>query len=129
LPDCHSLACGSPEKFVPIDAALDAPVLPNGPNGASTNGASTDQSGVSRRSDESEPRPLACYGDHVAQRELQVFQGFEAADRADDEYYAALAPQERLEILLDLVAAYRESTGETSTRLERVYRVTELSRC
>jgi hypothetical protein len=64
----------------------------------------------------------------VAQRELQVFDGFAAADRADDEYYAALAPQERLEILLDLVAAYRESTGETSARLERIYHVTELSR-
>jgi hypothetical protein len=64
----------------------------------------------------------------VAQRELQLFHGFEAADRADDEYYAALAPQERLEILLDLVAAYRESTGETSTRFERVCCVTELSR-
>jgi hypothetical protein len=64
----------------------------------------------------------------VAQRELQVFHGFAAADRADDEYYAALAPQERLEILLDLVSAYRESTGETSARLERVCRVTELSR-
>jgi hypothetical protein len=61
-------------------------------------------------------------------REVQFFRGFEAAERADDEYYAGLAPQERLGILLDLVAAYRESTGETSTRLERVRRVTELSR-
>jgi hypothetical protein len=58
---------------------------------------------------------------------LQVFHGFEASDRADDEYYATLAPQERLEILLDIVAAYRESTGEASARLERVYRVTEFS--
>jgi hypothetical protein len=64
----------------------------------------------------------------VAQRELRVFQSFEAAERADDEYYAALAPEERLEILLDLVAAFRESTGEASERLERVCRVTELSR-
>ena len=63
----------------------------------------------------------------MAQRELQLFQGFEAAERADDEYYAALAPQERLDILLDLVAAYRESTGEASARLERICRVTELS--
>jgi len=64
----------------------------------------------------------------VAQREFQIFSSFEAAERADDEYYAALDPQERLGILLDLVAAYRESTGENSARLERVYRVTELSR-
>lgn len=63
----------------------------------------------------------------MAQREIQVFHGFEAADRADDEYYAGLAPQERLEILLDLIATYRESTGEASARLERVCRVTELA--
>ena len=61
----------------------------------------------------------------VAQREIQVFQGFEAADRVDDEYYAALAPQERFEILLDLVAPSRASTGEGSARLERVCRVTD----
>jgi hypothetical protein len=64
----------------------------------------------------------------VAQREVQIFRGFEAAERADDEYYAGLDPQQRLGILLDLVAAYRESTGETSERLERVCRVTDLSR-
>ena len=57
-----------------------------------------------------------------------MFRTFEDADRADDAYYAALKPQERLEILLDLVAAYRESTGEASARFERVCRVTELSR-
>lgn len=59
--------------------------------------------------------------------EMRVLQGFEAADRADDEYYAALAPLERLEILLDLVAAYREAAGEPSAGFERVYRVTQLS--
>ena len=64
----------------------------------------------------------------MAQREVQIFRGFEAAERADDEYYAGLDPQQRLGILLDLVAAYRESTGETSERLERVCRVTDLSR-
>ena len=64
----------------------------------------------------------------MAQREVQIFRSFEAAERADDEYYAGLDPQERLGILLDLVAAYRESTGETSERLERVCRVTDLSR-
>ena len=61
-------------------------------------------------------------------RELRVFSGFDAAKRADDEYYASLTPQERLDILLDIIAAYRESTGEASERLERVYRVVELSR-
>jgi hypothetical protein len=64
----------------------------------------------------------------VSQREVQIFHGFEAAERADNEYYAALAPQECLEILLDLVSAYREATGEASARFERVCRITELSR-
>jgi hypothetical protein len=58
---------------------------------------------------------------------LKVFRSFEEADQSDDEYYASLTPQERVDILLDMIAAYRESLGETSERLERVYRVIELS--
>ena len=46
----------------------------------------------------------------MPRRELQVIRGLEAevirrleaADGADDEYYVALAPEERLEILVDL---------------------------
>lgn len=64
----------------------------------------------------------------VTQRELRVFTSFAEADQADDEQYASLSPAERLNILLDLIAAHREATGEASTRFERVYRVTELSR-
>ena len=59
---------------------------------------------------------------------LKVFSSFEEAERADDEYYASLSPQERVDILLDMIAAYRESVGETEQRLERVYRVVELSK-
>jgi hypothetical protein len=73
-------------------------------------------------------RQRACYAPIVTARELSVYPSFEAAERADDEYYAALSPQERLTILLDIIAAHLESTGEASERLERVYRVTELSR-
>jgi len=58
---------------------------------------------------------------------LKVFSSFEEADQADDEYHASLSPQERVDILLDMIAAYRESLGETEQRLERVYRVVELS--
>jgi hypothetical protein len=58
---------------------------------------------------------------------LRVFDSFDDADRADDEYYASLTPQERVDILLDLIAAYRESLGEAGQRFERVYRVVELS--
>jgi hypothetical protein len=61
-------------------------------------------------------------------RVAQVFRSFEEADRADDQYYADLTPQERLDILLDLVERYRRSLGEAADRFERVYRVVELSR-
>ena len=59
--------------------------------------------------------------------DVQVFHSFEDAERAEDEYYACLTPEERLDILLDLIAAYQESLGEAATRFERVCRVTELS--
>ena len=58
---------------------------------------------------------------------LTVFRSFEEADRADDEYYASLTPQQRVDLLLDLIAAHRESLGEAGQRFERVYRVVELS--
>jgi hypothetical protein len=63
----------------------------------------------------------------MAALEVRVFSGFDAAERADDEYYASLTPQQRLDILLDMIAAYRESTGEASEGFERVYRVVHFS--
>lgn len=59
---------------------------------------------------------------------LQIFRSFEDAERADEAYYASLAPQQRVDILLDLVARYRETLGDAAAGFERVYRVTELSR-
>ena len=58
---------------------------------------------------------------------LKVFNSFEEADQADVDYYASLTSQERVDVLLDMIASYRESLGETGERLERVYRVIELS--
>ena len=58
---------------------------------------------------------------------LRVFSSFREAEEADRALYASLSPQERLEMLLDLVARQRESMGEATQRLERVYRVVELS--
>ena len=58
----------------------------------------------------------------------QVFRSFEEADRADDAYYASLTPEERLDILLDIIERYRSSLGEAAERFERVHRVIELSR-
>ena len=59
---------------------------------------------------------------------FQIFHSFEDADRADEAYYAGLTPQERVDILLDLIASYKESLGEAAARFERVYRVIELPR-
>ncbi|HVJ91424.1 MAG TPA: hypothetical protein VM580_16590 [Labilithrix sp.] len=61
-------------------------------------------------------------------KSVQVFHSFEEAERADEAYYASLTPQERVDLLLDLVASYRESMGEAAARFERVCRVIELER-
>jgi hypothetical protein len=62
------------------------------------------------------------------ERVVRVFTTFEDAERADEAYYASLTPQQRIEILLELVARHRESLGESPSRFERVHRVTELSK-
>ena len=61
------------------------------------------------------------------ERVAQVFGSFDEAERADDEYYASLTPEERLDILLAIIERYRSSLGESAERFERVYRVVELS--
>ena len=61
-------------------------------------------------------------------RHAEVFGSFQEAEEADRAFYAAMTPQQRLDLLLDLVAAERESLDETEQRFERVYRVVELSR-
>lgn len=60
-------------------------------------------------------------------RVVQVFKSFEEADEAEAEYYARLTPNERVDILLDIIAAYRESQGEAASRFERVCRVVDLA--
>ncbi len=59
---------------------------------------------------------------------IRPYDSLAEADAADDAYYASLAPQERLEILLELIEMYRTTQGEDSERLERVYRIDELER-
>jgi hypothetical protein len=64
----------------------------------------------------------------VMQRVARVFLTFEEAERADDQFYADLTPQERLDMLLELIARHRSALGESAERFERVHRVIELSR-
>jgi len=61
-------------------------------------------------------------------RVLQMFSSFEDADRADDQFYAQLAPEDRLAMLLEMIERQRSALGETASRFERVHHVVELSR-
>jgi len=61
------------------------------------------------------------------ERVVQMFSSFEEADAADDQFYADLTPEERLDILLELVERQRSTLGEAASRLERVHRIAELS--
>lgn len=60
------------------------------------------------------------------ERIVRQFESHAEADAADRTYYLSLTPRQRLEILFDLVQLYREKHG-CSERLERVYRIVELS--
>jgi hypothetical protein len=62
------------------------------------------------------------------ERLVQKFDSFDAADEAEHLYYARMSPEERLAILLEIVARTNESFGEAAERFERVCRVTELER-
>ena len=59
--------------------------------------------------------------DPNAKREFKVFSSFAEADEADYEYYRSLTGDEKLELMLKIMApAY-----EANPRFERVYRVVE----
>lgn len=60
-------------------------------------------------------------------RVVQIFRSFEDADEADDQFYAELTPEARLDMLLELVQRHRSALGEAASRLERVHRIAELS--
>ena len=57
--------------------------------------------------------------------EFMSFDSFEEADKYNEEYYASLTPDQRLEIALQIVSVY----NETYPRLEKVFRTAELGEC
>lgn len=57
---------------------------------------------------------------------VRVFHSFKESEKADRAYYLSLSPQERLEILFELID--RCHPHETQSRFERVYRVVKLER-
>jgi hypothetical protein len=66
--------------------------------------------------------------DSLRDAPVRLFHSFAEAEAADREYYRSLTPQERLDILLEMVARHRESLGEAGERLERVCRITQLGK-
>ena len=61
------------------------------------------------------------------ERRVQVFRSFDEAERAELDYYASLTPQQRVDLLLELVAAWREACGGSEEGIARVHRVVKLS--
>ncbi len=57
---------------------------------------------------------------------VQRFGSFAESDRATRRYYASLTPEQRLDILLDLIAVQRGDEDEAAQRLQRVYRIAKL---
>ena len=56
---------------------------------------------------------------------VRIFKSHEEADKADREYYRSLTPQQRLDLLLELVETYNDALRQ---EFERVYRITKLER-
>lgn len=52
-------------------------------------------------------------------RSAKVFRNFADADAADDQFYADLKPEERLNLLLELIERHRQESGEADSRLDR----------
>jgi hypothetical protein len=61
------------------------------------------------------------------ERTVAKFSSHAEADRANREYYRGLTPQQRIEILLELIDPGRPQNDASSQRLERVYRIVKFS--
>jgi hypothetical protein len=64
----------------------------------------------------------------LVDRAIRTFKSFAEAEAQEHAEYAALSPDERVDILLELIARYRESLGEAAEGFERVHRIVELSK-
>ena len=57
------------------------------------------------------------------------FNSFADAQRADRRYYLSLTPQQRLDILLELVARHRDTHDDAAEGPARICRVVGHQRC
>ncbi len=58
------------------------------------------------------------------EKAARIFHSFAEAEKADDEYYRSLTPEQRLGILFDVVQS--QQPDEAEQRLERVCRIIKL---
>jgi hypothetical protein len=61
-------------------------------------------------------------------KDLKVFGTFEESDRSNRAEVAAMSPEERVDIALELIRRYREGCGEAGERLARVCRVAQFEK-
>jgi hypothetical protein len=64
--------------------------------------------------------------DCAVEKIVDKFKSHAAAEEADDEYYRSLTPQQRLDLLLELVS--QATSHEAQQGFARVYRITQLHR-
>ncbi len=69
---------------------------------------------------------LLCYTANCMKPLGQKFDSLQSADRAEDDYYRNLSPDERVDLLLELVEQYRAAFDGTAEGFERVFRLTSL---
>ena len=60
------------------------------------------------------------------ERVARIFKSHAEADSADREFYRRLTPQQRVDILLELVAMHLEDTGEAGQEFRQVWRIVRL---
>ena len=60
------------------------------------------------------------------ERVVRKFRSHAESDEADRDFYLSRTPDERLDILLELIARFQDGLDETAKGFKRVYRVTKL---
>jgi len=61
------------------------------------------------------------------ERKVAKFSSHQKADEATLRYYRSLTPQQRVDILLELIESSQKEGDGAAQRFERVYRITKLS--
>jgi hypothetical protein len=61
------------------------------------------------------------------ERTVAKYSSHQQAEQANLDYYRNLSPQQRLDILLELIESSRKEGDAAAERFERVYRIVKLS--